>query len=151
MSRFVERARADESGAALVITLVFLAFIGVMAPALLNYSRTSLRATVGLREARAAVTGADSALEGAIHKVRTTRDTSTTIHNETNCFRATMNTVAMRVDCSGTDNLHVTFTTCLQSAATPCPSTDIRGVATVVFANATDTAGVRITAWSVRK
>jgi hypothetical protein len=151
MSRLLQRARTEESGAALVMTLVFLGFVGLIAPPLLNYSQTSLRATVGLREARGVVTGADSVLEGAINKVRANRS----LYTATDCFRSTMNTVALRVDCSQTatftDNLHATFTTCLQTAVIPCPAADIRGIATVQFSDATNAAAVKINSWSVKR
>jgi hypothetical protein len=153
MKRLLRRARAEETGAALVMTLVFLGFIGVIAPALLDYSETSLKSTVGLRQARATVSGADSVLEGAINKVRSDRS----LYTATDCFHSTINTVEFRVDCTQTatftDNLHVTFTAvCLQVAgvAADCPSPATRGVANVQFSNATSAAAVRINSWSVK-
>jgi Tfp pilus assembly protein PilX len=148
MNRLLARLRHQEEGAALVICLAFLAFFGVVAVALLNYTDTSIRGTISYREARDVVYAADGAVEGAIHRVRVDRNQ----RNANSCFQTTMNGQSFRVDCSGTNPTDpVTFTVCPSTAATPCPASDIKLVAVAQYSTAAADAGVKISSWSVKR
>ena len=66
----MRRAASDESGAVLLIALGFIAIIGFIGLALIDYAATNLRATTALRPVRSVKYGADAAVEGAINKFR---------------------------------------------------------------------------------
>lgn len=70
MRRHLRRAAAEETGAALLIVLGFIAVIGFMGLALVGYATTNLKATNALRPVRTTKYAADSAVEAAINKFR---------------------------------------------------------------------------------
>ena len=156
MNRLLRRARGDETGAALVMCLVFLGFIGVIAVPLLNLTRTSLRASVAAVETRNAIYAADGVTQGAIHVLRGVVRNAGSV--DSNCFRTTINGLAFKADCSrqaATET--VTIKTCLASAPS-CAGSEIRSVAEAQYLNPatnapTNAAGARvnITKWSVRR
>lgn len=63
-------AKADDSGAALVLVLVIVTVVGVVLGALLSFADTSVRATVNLRDQAATEYEADGALQAAITNIR---------------------------------------------------------------------------------
>lgn len=69
-TRLAARLRREEQGAVLVMAMGFIAFVGVLCVAVLNYSANSYKATVSLRPVRDLQFAADGAIEGAINKVR---------------------------------------------------------------------------------
>jgi hypothetical protein len=157
MNRLLHRARRDESGAALVMCLVFLGFVGVIAVPLLNLTRTSLRASVSGVETRNVIYAADGVTQGAIHVLRgVNRNAAGNVGP--NCFNTTVNGMAFKADCSR-DPLteKVTITTCPASAPA-CTGNEIRSVAEAQYLDTgtnapTFAAGARvnITKWSVRR
>ncbi len=66
----MRRIRKDESGQVLVLSLAFIAFLGVLSVAVLDSASTNLKASVHLRPVRAEQAAADGAVEGAINKLR---------------------------------------------------------------------------------
>src|SRR5687768_13607635 len=112
MNRLLQRARSDETGAALILCLVFLAFIGVIAVPLLNLTRTSLRASISTVETREAIYAADSVTQGAIHVLRGVIRNPGSVGP--NCFSTTVNGLGFKADCSRDPVTEkVTIATCL--------------------------------------
>jgi hypothetical protein len=70
MRQRMRRASADETGAVMLIALGFIAIIGFVGLALINFAATNLRATAELRPVRSVKYGADAAVESAINKFR---------------------------------------------------------------------------------
>lgn len=148
MNRLTARLHQEEGGAALVICLAFLAFVGVMAVALLNYSSTNLKATVKLRELRADLSAADAFAEMAIAETRQ-QDGSSRVSSPY-CYSGSgkaVNGKVMHVQCSSTDFKDVTFTVCYH----PCNAADVRLVAGVRYDTTAPGSPAKITSWSVRK
>lgn len=148
MGRVTARLRRDERGAAMLMCLGFIAFVGAITPALLDYTSTNLRATVKLRELRAGNYAADAFAELAIAKFRQDRNLAACSPSVALGDATTINTQRMRVQCTGT-SLDLTVTVCPATAA--CTASDARLVATVRFGDATPTSSTKITSWSVRK
>jgi hypothetical protein len=69
MRRLVERTR-NESGAALLLALVFVVVIAVIVGALVTLGETNLQDTSHLQNERATEYSADAAVEGAIQSIR---------------------------------------------------------------------------------
>jgi hypothetical protein len=148
MNRLIARRR-DEDGAVLLIALGFLAFIGVVAAVLLNYATTSVRDTVTLRDIRNREYAADGVVDAAINKVRG----NTGVSNSSNCLAATLNGIALQVDCSDSvgNAVDVTFTACPANAGQPCPANTARLVARVHYDRSVAPAGVITNAWSLQR
>jgi hypothetical protein len=68
--RRLRQVTADETGAVLLIVLGFIAAIGFLGLALIDYAATNLRATTALRPVRTVKYAADSSVEAAINKFR---------------------------------------------------------------------------------
>src|SRR5687767_13996711 len=99
MNSLLQRARSEETGAALVMCLVFLGFIGVISVPLLNLTRTSLRASVSAVDTRNVIYAADGVTQGAIHVLRgVNRNAAGSVGP--NCFRTTTNGLDFKADCS---------------------------------------------------
>jgi hypothetical protein len=60
----------DEEGSALLLALGFLAFFGLLIPAVLSYATTSVLVTQRLRDQRLTIYAAGGAVDGAILYVR---------------------------------------------------------------------------------
>jgi hypothetical protein len=148
MNRLIARRR-EEDGAVLLIALGFLTFIGVVAAVLLGYAVTSMRATSSLRDIRSREYAADGVVDVAINKIRG----SITGSNSPNCLAATVNGVAMRVDCTDTagTGIDVTFTACPASGPQPCPADQVKLVAQVHYTRSVTPAAVAVNAWSLRR
>lgn len=150
MSRLVAGMRtrgADEQGAVLMLTLGFLTCIAVITVALANYSTTSLRATVNLRDLRGAQVTAASAVDGAVNSVRFDQ----TKANSVGCFTATLNSITVRVDCSGATT--GTDTTIALSGVLTSVTPNRQLIAAHVRFERSDPANVlvQVVDWSVKK
>ncbi len=64
-------AHADDSGATLIFALVIITVVALVTGALLSFSDTSLRTTIGLRDQAADVYAADGATQAALDALKT--------------------------------------------------------------------------------
>ncbi|MEW6476247.1 MAG: hypothetical protein AB1679_28645 [Actinomycetota bacterium] len=147
MNRIRSRAR-EEDGVILVLVLGFLAFIGVVAAVLVNYTTTGHRATVTVQDIRAREYAADGVVEAAINLVRRTAASS----NSSGCVVAMVDSLSMRVDCSdaGTGGVEVTFTAC-PNTGVACTASTRTLVAKAKYNRTVSPAAVKISAWSVHR
>ena len=129
----------------LVLVLGFMTLIGVVAAVLVNYSTTGLRSTINVQNLRAREYAADGAVEVAINKVRRTASSS----NASGCVVATVNSLAMRVDCadSAGTGVDVTFTSCPDTGVA-CTAASQTLVAKVKYHRSVSPAGMTVTSWS---
>jgi hypothetical protein len=156
MNRLLQRARSEENGAALVMVLVFLGFIGVIAVPLLNLTRTSLSVSVATVETRKEIYAADGVTQGAIHALRGVVRNPGSVGP--NCFSTTINDLAFKADCTREPATEkVTISTCLASAPS-CAGNNVRSVAEAQYLDSANVptsqanpAQVNITKWSVRR
>lgn len=154
MNRLKNRAQ-NEDGAVLLLALGFLTFIGVVAVVLLNYTTTSLRATINVRDVRNREYAADGVAEAAITKFRDVTNAASA--NSNNCLASTtINSLALRADCqeaAGTVGTatDVTFTVCPASSAQPCPASAVRLVARVKYTRSGSSVLASVSSWSVRR
>jgi Tfp pilus assembly protein PilX len=70
MTGALHRRAAGDAGAALIIALAFMTFVGLVVGALLSYGATSLRATTATRAGTTLTYDVDGALQTAINQVR---------------------------------------------------------------------------------
>jgi hypothetical protein len=151
VNRLIARSR-QEDGAVMLIALGFLTFLAVVTVVLVNYATTSIRATISLRDVRGREYAADGVVDAAINKVRG----ATAAANSDKCLAATINGLALRVDCreatgtvgTGTD---VTFTACPAAEAQPCPANRVRLVARVKYNRSATPSAVTVMTWSVQR
>lgn len=150
MKKFLAERRDQQEGAVLVIALVFVAFIGVISVALLDYATTNLMASEKYEDLRQRQFSADAVVDGAINAVR--RDQN--LADDPLCFRATVNGLDLRVDCLGPTtgtSTEVEFTACPYTAAM-CSSTSVTIlVAKAKYNRSVTPAAVRPTRWSVKR
>jgi hypothetical protein len=153
MNRMIARSR-NEDGAILLIALGFLAFIGVVAAALMSYATTNIRETSTLRDIRNREYAANGVVDTAINKIRLSYSGVSNIPNCLAPLTPPINGVSLRVDCqdSAGTGVDVTFTACLASAPlAPCPANLSRLVARVQYNRSVTPAAVTIKAWSVQR
>src|SRR5438270_2662911 len=98
MNRMIARSR-DEDGAVLLIALGFLAFIGVVAAALMSYATTNIRETATLRDIRSREYAANGVVDAAINKIRSSYSGLSNIPNCLAPLTPPINGVDLRVDC----------------------------------------------------
>lgn len=150
MKNLVAR-RHNEEGAILLLALGFLTFVGVVAAVLLNYTTTSIRTTVSVREIRNREYSADGVAEAAINKIRDPANAASA--NVNNCLAATVNGLPLRADCTemGSSATDVVFKICPAAAAQPCPTDEVMLVARVKYNRSASPAAATISNWSVRR
>src|SRR6516165_1163628 len=77
--RLPRPAEADETGAVLLLALIFVLSVGLLIGVLVNLVETNLLATSSLSQQRALEQAADGALEMAVQRVRYTPDCSSAV------------------------------------------------------------------------
>ena len=97
------RFRADESGSALVLALVFLSLFGVFIAVLLGFTDTSIRSTLAVRSQGATAYAADGAVDAAINTVRGNLEAGRAPGLGVACDQVVpdLNGVAVTVTCQG--------------------------------------------------
>lgn len=155
---------SGESGMILILVLGFIAFMGLVSVALLNYVSTNFRATTALRPVRSAQYAADGAIEGAVNKMRQFFPAATSpCGGATNFYAVSppLNGQTIVLTCTSPTftapaQLDVTFTaSCPSTGAAGCPATAGVGAAMVTarvrFTGAPPTVAATILDWSVRR
>jgi hypothetical protein len=120
------RAECDETGAILILALVFVLLISVSIVALLTVGGNSLLVSSQLRTQRSIEYAADGATDAAVQAVRYSYNTYTTAADclPESVASMTISGIAVTVDCSGTgpalssQTRIVTFYACQQTACT---------------------------------
>ena len=148
VSSLLERRRQEE-GVVLLLVLGFVAFVGLLSVALLNYSATSLLSATRLESLRTRQLMADGVIDGAINVVRPLDAPASLPANP--CFSYTLgNGQAYRVDCSG-NTVDTTFLACQSSVACTPGSTILTAGAHYERSLPSPRTTVTITKWSVKK
>jgi Tfp pilus assembly protein PilX len=162
--RHLRRAAADETGAVLLIVLGFIAVIGFLGLALIDYAATNLRVTTALRPVRTAKYSADSAVEAAINKFRqdftvpcpkTKFYKIAVVGTDGVPVESLVTSQDIVVDCgpqtiSGSSRV-VTFTARCDSGTPDCPAGKTVLVATVKYDGAPPAVTTTVQSWSVHQ
>jgi hypothetical protein len=149
--------RRDESGATLILALLFVIVTGVVGVALASLTSTNLTATSSFQTKRGLELAADGAVDAAIQNVRYS---GTSYTSPTQCFPIpgnsfSLNGATLYVECSagsaplpsGETGRSVQFVACAV-AQSSCPAVDTDLTAQVTFDDYSDS-GVSATGTSV--
>lgn len=156
MSRIARRLRGcrrDETGVALVLSLLFLTVCGVIIGGLLTYSMANSTATGAVRTARGYDYDAVAAMNAAIANVRLGNTCGTGATGYVPTWTLNRPTRPLRVDCFPLSSSSVqredVFLVCPSSVSAPCPDANALVRAQVTYYDTGGTGkSLEIETWS---